>query len=163
MNDCPCGSGKPFDDCCGPVIDGSRPADTAEAAMRARYSAFTRADVDFLMGTIHSSKRDEHDPKVLKKWATNAQWLGLEIIETTGGGPGDESGEVEFKARYREKTRRMEHHELASFQKEDGKWVFVDGMPPAIKQVVRQSPKVGRNDPCPCNSGKKYKKCCGAG
>jgi len=28
--------------------------------------------------------------------------------------------------------------------------------------VVRQGPKVGRNDPCPCGSGKKYKKCCGA-
>ena len=28
--------------------------------------------------------------------------------------------------------------------------------------VVRESPKVGRNDPCPCGSGKKYKKCCGA-
>ena len=29
--------------------------------------------------------------------------------------------------------------------------------------VVRKAPKVGRNDPCPCNSGKKYKKCCGKG
>ncbi|MBR6708245.1 MAG: SEC-C domain-containing protein, partial [Clostridia bacterium] len=28
--------------------------------------------------------------------------------------------------------------------------------------IVRQTPKVGRNDPCPCGSGKKYKKCCGA-
>ena len=28
-------------------------------------------------------------------------------------------------------------------------------------QVVRTSPKVGRNDPCPCGSGKKYKQCCG--
>ena len=27
--------------------------------------------------------------------------------------------------------------------------------------VVRDAPKVGRNDPCPCGSGKKYKKCCG--
>ena len=31
----------------------------------------------------------------------------------------------------------------------------------AIKQVVRKEPKVGRNDPCPCGSGKKYKKCHG--
>ena len=28
-------------------------------------------------------------------------------------------------------------------------------------QVVRVAPKVGRNDPCPCGSGKKYKNCCG--
>jgi len=32
-----------------------------------------------------------------------------------------------------------------------------------VQQVVRNSAKVGRNDPCPCGSGKKYKKCCGAG
>jgi preprotein translocase subunit SecA len=32
-----------------------------------------------------------------------------------------------------------------------------------VQQVVRSGEKVGRNDPCPCGSGKKYKKCCGAG
>ncbi len=32
---------------------------------------------------------------------------------------------------------------------------------PVVKQVVRESAKIGRNDPCPCGSGKKYKKCCG--
>ena len=30
-----------------------------------------------------------------------------------------------------------------------------------VKTIVRETPKVGRNDPCPCGSGKKYKKCCG--
>ncbi len=33
--------------------------------------------------------------------------------------------------------------------------------PPPRKKAVRAEPKVGRNDPCPCGSGKKYKKCCG--
>ncbi|MGI6087744.1 MAG: preprotein translocase subunit SecA [Kiritimatiellia bacterium] len=33
---------------------------------------------------------------------------------------------------------------------------------PAPEPVMRTEPKVGRNDPCPCGSGKKYKKCCGA-
>jgi len=32
-----------------------------------------------------------------------------------------------------------------------------------VQQVVRSGDKIGRNDPCPCGSGKKYKKCCGAG
>ncbi|MCH6569643.1 MAG: SEC-C domain-containing protein, partial [Acidobacteria bacterium] len=31
----------------------------------------------------------------------------------------------------------------------------------AVKTVVRNTRKVGRNEPCPCGSGKKYKKCCG--
>jgi uncharacterized protein YecA (UPF0149 family) len=30
-----------------------------------------------------------------------------------------------------------------------------------VKTFKRESPKIGRNDPCPCGSGKKYKKCCG--
>ncbi len=34
---------------------------------------------------------------------------------------------------------------------------------PQPQTVVRKGPKIGRNDPCPCGSGKKYKKCCGAG
>jgi preprotein translocase subunit SecA len=33
---------------------------------------------------------------------------------------------------------------------------------PAKAQPVRVGPKIGRNAPCPCGSGKKYKKCCGA-
>ena len=37
-----------------------------------------------------------------------------------------------------------------------------DGSATAVKTVVRTGQKVGRNDPCPCGSGKKYKKCCGA-
>ena len=36
------------------------------------------------------------------------------------------------------------------------------GEKPKKKPVKRAEPKVGRNDPCHCGSGKKYKKCCGA-
>lgn len=33
-------------------------------------------------------------------------------------------------------------------------------VPPTGKQMARRPPKVGRNEPCPCGSGKKFKKCC---
>ena len=36
------------------------------------------------------------------------------------------------------------------------------GIQKEVVQVVRNGPKIGRNDPCPCGSGKKFKKCCGA-
>ena len=36
-----------------------------------------------------------------------------------------------------------------------------DGSPPAKKPIKREAEKIGRNSPCPCGSGKKYKKCCG--
>ena len=35
--------------------------------------------------------------------------------------------------------------------------------PEKVETVRRDSPKVGRNDPCPCGSGRKFKKCCGKG
>lgn len=43
-------------------------------------------------------------------------------------------------------------------EEEDGAWD--EPVPPPLKPIVRQHEKVGRNDPCPCGSGKKYKKCC---
>jgi hypothetical protein len=44
---------------------------------------------------------------------------------------------------------------------EDMDWAEDD--PPYHEPYRRETPKIGRNDPCPCGSGKKYKKCCGAG
>ena len=42
-------------------------------------------------------------------------------------------------------------------------WLERRQLSPPRDPVVRNSPKVGRNAPCPCGSGKKYKKCCGSG
>ena len=42
-------------------------------------------------------------------------------------------------------------------------WDYMDAIGHASQPYVRTEPKIGRNDPCPCGSGKKYKKCCGKG
>jgi hypothetical protein len=82
-------------------------------------------------------------------------------VQIKGGGPADTEGRIEFIAHYTEKQVRKRHHELAHFHKIDGRWYFYDGSAPKIRQHVREHPKVGRNDPCPCGSGLKYKRCCG--
>ena len=51
----------------------------------------------------------------------------------------------------RKKKRELEQARMAG-----------SGEAQTVQQVVRGAAKVGRNDPCPCGSGKKYKKCCGA-
>ena len=51
---------------------------------------------------------------------------------------------------------------MALFGREEGRWVYAGQMDPKGKTVRYEQPKPGRNDPCPCGSGKKYKKCCGA-
>ena len=85
--------------------------------------------------------------------------MGLEIVDIQAGGSDDAEGDVEFIARYREKQTRREHHERGHFKREQGRWYFTDGSIVKPKPVI--SSKVGRNSPCPCGSGLKYKKCCG--
>jgi len=63
---------------------------------------------------------------------------------------------------YKEQGVVRPHHEISRFLKKDGNWYFVDGQLVPPKPEIRKQPKVGRNEPCPCGSGKKFKKCCGA-
>lgn len=149
---CPCGSGLDYPLCCGPLHDGV-PAATAEALMRSRYSAFVKRDAGYLLATWHPSRRppalDLDDPQ---------QWLGLEVRGTAAGGPDDDTGTVEFVARYKDRGRAGRLHESSRFVREDGRWYYLDGLP---RETAGQTEKIGRNAPCPCGSGRKYKRCCG--
>ena len=58
------------------------------------------------------------------------------------------------------KTIALEHHERAEFEKIKGEWRFIDGRIIGPEPIRREEPRIGRNDPCPCGSGLKYKKCC---
>lgn len=159
---CACGSGRTRSGCCGPFLDGERPAPTAEALMRSRYCAFVEHRVDYLHETLEPKGRADHDQKATRKWAEQSEWLGLEILSVTGGGESDDAGEVEFLARFRADGQRLEHRELATFARHDGRWCFVNGRPPKPRTFTREGPVVGRNDPCACGSGRKAKKCCAA-
>ena len=160
---CPCKSGKTFGECCGPIISGSAKAETAEALMRARYTSYVTGDVLFLKSSATSSVQDEFNEETSKSWSAAARWHGLEVIRTEGGQKGDTTGVVEFRALYTANNEFCNHHEVSQFVKEDGEWKFADGELVGEKPIQREEPKVGRNDPCPCGSGKKYKKCCGRG
>lgn len=159
MTQCPCGSGNTYSECCEQIITGVRTAATAEQLMRARYSAYVLAQMDFIFESTHPDHRQGYDHAGTKEWAENAEWKGLEIIGTSKGGADDSIGEVEFIARFTEKGNDREHHEAGQFKKKSGNWYFTEG------SMVRAKPltvtKIGRNDPCSCGSGVKYKKCCG--
>jgi SEC-C motif-containing protein len=162
MSKCPCQSGKEYDACCGPIISGRETAATPEALMRSRYSAFAKGEVEHLGQSLHPGHRADYDPISTKQWADQAEWLGLDIVNTSGGGKDDEQGTVEFIATYRQKGVSHAHHEIAEFSRHNGIWYYTDGKIIAPGTVRHQGPKVGRNDPCPCGSGKKFKKCCGS-
>jgi SEC-C motif-containing protein len=160
--DCPCGSGLAHDACCRPIITGEAAAETAEALMRARYSAYVTEEIPFLLESLHPEHRDEHDAEAVEVWASESEWHGLEILGTEDGGPDDETGRVEFACTYTFEDETRRHHEDATFARHDGRWYFVEGDAVREQPFRRAEPKVGRNDPCPCGSGKKFKKCCGA-
>jgi SEC-C motif domain protein len=143
------------------VLRGEAKAETAEALMRARYTAYTQGEIDFIVDSHDPATADEVDRDASTSWSRKAEWLGLEVVTTAAGGPEDERGEVEFIARYRLEGADLSHHERAEFRRGQDGWVYVDGEMIKPKPVVREQPKVGRNEPCPCGSGKKYKYCHG--
>ncbi len=159
---CPCGSGMPFGDCCEPLISG-KPAPTAEALMRSRYTAYVRGDIDYLESTLAPESRHDFDKQSAGDWSQRSEWLQLEILDTEGGKAGDAEGQVEFRAHYIFDKNRLTHHERSSFRfdSEDGRWYFVEAVSFKNAPVVKVATP-GRNDPCSCGSGKKYKKCCAA-
>ncbi len=150
---CYCGSGRLFPDCCGPVVAGIRPAPTAEALMRSRYTANVLQDTAYLLKTWHPSTR----PQTMDGDGIPL-WYSLAVLSTAQGRKGDESGVVEFRALYRTAAGMGELHEKSRFVFEDGRWLYMDGV--LLAGRAGQPGKTGRNSPCPCGSGRKFKKCC---
>jgi len=119
---CPCGSDEPFGRCCLPLHLGERHAETAEQLMRARYSAYAADNLHYVWQTWHPRTR----PAELTA-DTGSTWTGLEIVDTVDGRPGDESGEVEFRAHYRQGRRSGTLHERSRFAVRARRWFYVDG------------------------------------
>ncbi len=157
---CPCGSGLAFEACCENFLLEKAKPPTAQALMRSRYSAYAMGAVDYLFKTSGPKVRKEFDAENTKKWSESAEWPGIEILNEQGGGEADESAILEFIAHYSVNGTTFDHHESATFAKKNGGWIFMDGKIYGPDPVRREHPKVGRNDPCPCGSGKKHKKCC---
>ncbi|PIE34558.1 MAG: hypothetical protein CSA54_06345, partial [Gammaproteobacteria bacterium] len=98
MSDCPCGSGAALADCCQRYISGEQKPATAEALMRARYTAHTLGAMSYIFDTHHPATRSDIDEAATTRWAKESEWLGLEILATDAGSEDDATGAVEFRA-----------------------------------------------------------------
>lgn len=167
--ECPCGSKLPLADCCKPVHLNHAHATHPEQLMRARYTAHVLGLVDFVVKTYHPSCEAEQHRDAIAE-SVNLTWLGLDVINSEIATDGQ--GFVEFQAGYQEEGNEYVLQERSRFIQEqvNGEpcWFYIDGeypelppiaQPPASKPITTAK-TVGRNDPCPCGSGKKYKKCC---
>ena len=144
---CPCGSGIALDDCCGKWHQG-QPAPSAERLMRSRYSAYTLGLIDYLVATTLPAQQAALDRDSMRAWSLGSTWLGLEV---EGSELIDTHAFVTFTARWHDGDGELRHRERSAFVQQAGRWYFIDPTVPL---------KAGRNDPCPCGSGQKFKKCC---
>jgi len=170
LEHCPCGSEKTYLDCCGPVIAG-QPALSAEALMRSRYTAYATRQIDHLIASTYPKLRARCDRQETTEWANRTTWNKLTILEHKINSPHE--AHVEFIAHYFENKRFEDKksdgenvektlHENSLFKKVEGRWYYHSGVTPSNPAIKNTTPKLGRNDPCLCGSGKKFKKCCGS-
>jgi SEC-C motif-containing protein len=147
---CPCASGSLLNACCGHYHDG-HPAPDAQTLMRSRYSAYVLGQIDYLVATTLPAQQQGLDRAAIEQWSAQSTWLGLEVesTEVLGGQP--EHGFVTFTARWHDSSGEHSHRERSSFVQHAGRWYFID---PTVPMAA------GRNDPCPCGSQQKFKKCC---
>lgn len=118
--------------------------------MRSRYSAFVKKQGNYLIETRHPTKRSLDSLAQLQQTFANTQWTGLKVLSTEKGLAADNSGHVSFAASFVEQDNEDTLYERSLFKKEGDQWYYVEG-----------DFNLGRNDPCWCGSGKKFKKCHG--
>jgi len=147
---CPCGSDKPYSSCCEPIIFQNTLADTAEQLMRSRFSSFYMQQPNWLK---HSWDQTSQPSSI--SFEDNLKWLDLTIINHENIDPLNST--VEFEARYLKSGKVQAIHENSRFIKRNNEWFYVNGE--YLKTTFKPF-KLGRNDPCPCGSGFKFKSCC---
>lgn len=146
MPECPCGSGQSYQYCCRRYHQHGEPAPTPEALMRSRYSAFVLKLANYLLATWHPDTR----PATLQL-DDSPDWTGLQVLSS---GEQEDRGQVHFRAVYRLPGGFGYLEEASDFVREDGHWFYLSG------QTREGHLDPGRNEPCPCGSGRKFKACC---
>jgi len=146
LTPCPCGSDKTFNDCCGKFINENQLPDSPEQLMRSRYSAYVLKNEDYLLKSWHTSTR----PDSLDLKDDSTQWMKLKIISAS-------ENQVTFVAYFTQDTLNNEKiyalTEISNFMI-DEIWQYMNGE--EVKTV-----QLTKNMPCPCQSRKKFKRCCG--
>ncbi len=125
---CPCGFKAGIADCCGPLLAGTRQAETAVELMRSRYTAYLEGAVDYLLKTTAAAARERLDRASLAAYCRGLRGVSLRILEVQGGGLLEATGVVAFAATLRSQGRTFVQRERSSFARDEhGRWVYVDG------------------------------------
>lgn len=149
--DCYCCSGVSFEKCCEPIIKKRASAESAEALMRSRFTAYCLGDYQYIFDTYATSQRSGLSVEALAKSAEDTRWFALKARPVSGT-----NNYVEFSAFYIENKKTGVLHETSQFVFENDEWRYSTGTIHSDTGMI----KLGRNDACPCGNTKKYKQCC---
>ena len=149
---CPCCSGLTFEHCCQKFISKDEQPEFAEQLMRSRFTAYARLDAQYIVDTYTQKEQGNLDIDDITQWAKENKWIKLVIHKKNYSSL---PVTVEFSAFYINDNQLIEMREVSNFVMET-QWKYQDGE--VITHDVVKLLK--RNDTCPCESGKKYKKCC---
>ena len=154
---CPCGSEQTFEKCCLPFHNKVTFPESPEQLMRSRYSAYALKNGAYIFETYAKEKQPQNSKEDIQDWANETKWISLIVIEASEI---DETSNipptVTFCAKYLVKADLFQMTEKSRFILEDDKWKYLDGDIVSHEKLG----KVKSNAPCPCESGKKFKKCC---
>ncbi|OIQ28559.1 MAG: hypothetical protein BM564_09175 [Bacteroidetes bacterium MedPE-SWsnd-G2] len=125
---CPCGLPKHYLDCCGLIHNNVKLATSPELLMRSRYTAFTKANIEFLMLSWHKSTRPIKDKKEIEQWAKSVSWIKLEVLSSKLNANNSKIGYVEFKAFYYENGAVQTIEEHSKFTFENDQWYYLNAI-----------------------------------
>lgn len=150
---CPCGSGKNYIACCEPFLTGKQIPNTAEALMRSRYVAYTKANIDYIKKTMCGNVLADFQELDAKRWAKRVYWIHLKVFQSIS------VNQVEFEASFVDGGHLKSIHENSEFILKQGRWYYVGGthLPTSHTNQI-----IARNMHCPCGSRRKFKNCHGA-
>ena len=121
--------------------------------------------MDHLKDSIWTRSFAEKDPRV--EYKREGFRMFNELLETIEDRVSDIIFRIRLEAGARARSvwnvTRTAHDEVGQFAMSEQQRAAAQAPQgeQTVKQIKLDKPKVGRNDPCPCGSGKKYKKCCG--
>jgi SEC-C motif-containing protein len=129
---CPCGSSRPYKECCRPFHRGEREAPDPESLVRARFSAFATGEVPYIVKTLHGDHADRARPEAelvrdLRETCRVLRYMRLDILER---GP----GRVRFRVKVFHKGQDVSFEELSEFAHDGVGWRYLRGDTGAAKQ-----------------------------
>ena len=138
-DDCPCGSGRAYKACYGPLHRGDREAASAEALMRSRFSAFAKKEAAYLWRTLHPDhedrQRDEAEVvRQIRSSASALRYAGLKILDRREP-DADGIAQVLFLARIFDKSQELSFVELSDFAHDGEGWRYLRGKGMFVRSI----------------------------